>query len=124
MFLAFGALAVVLAAIGLYSVLAYTVAQRTHELGVRAALGADQRDLVAMVVREALAVGVTGIAIGTLIALAGGRWLGPLLFRESPRDPLVFGTVAALLLGIAALASFVPSRRAASVDPVVALRTE
>jgi putative ABC transport system permease protein len=124
MFLAFGALAVVLAAIGLYSVLAYTVAQRTHELGVRAALGADQRDLVAMVVREALTVGVTGIAIGTLIALAGGRWLGPLLFRESPRDPLVFGTVAALLLGIAALASFVPSRRAASVDPVVALRTE
>ncbi|HXI96373.1 MAG TPA: hypothetical protein VNG04_09610, partial [Candidatus Acidoferrum sp.] len=59
-----------------------------------------------------------------LIALAGGRWLGPLLFQESPRDPLVFGTVAALLLGIAALASFVPSRRAASVDPVVALRTE
>jgi len=124
MFLAFGALAVVLAAIGLYSVLAYTVAQRTHELGVRAALGADQRDLIAMVVREAFTVGVTGIAIGTLIALAGGRWLGPLLFRESPRDPLVFGAVAALLLGIAALASFVPSRRAAGVDPVVALRTE
>jgi putative ABC transport system permease protein len=124
MFLAFGALAIVLAAIGLYSVLAYNVAQRTHELGVRAALGADQRDLIAMVVREALTVGVTGIAIGALIALAGGRWLGPLLFQESPRDPLVFGTVAALLLGIAALASFVPSRRAAGVDPVVALRTE
>ncbi|HXJ31800.1 MAG TPA: ABC transporter permease [Gemmatimonadales bacterium] len=124
MFLAFGALAVVLAAIGLYSVLAYNVAQRTHELGVRAALGADQRDLIAMVVREALTIGVTGITIGALIALAGGRWLGPLLFQESPRDPLVFGTVAALLLGIAALASFVPSRRAASVDPVVALRTE
>jgi len=124
MFLAFGALAIVLAAIGLYSVLAYNVAQRTHELGVRAALGADQRDLIAMVVREALTVGVTGITIGALIALAGGRWLGPLLFQESPRDPLVFGTVAALLLGFAALASFVPSRRAASIDPVVALRTE
>ena len=124
MFLAFGALAVVLAAIGLYSVLAYNVAQRTHELGVRAALGADPGDLIAMVVREALTIGVTGITIGALIALAGGRWLGPLLFQESPRDPLVFGTVAALLLGIAALASFVPSRRAASVDPVVALRTE
>jgi len=59
-----------------------------------------------------------------LIALAGGRWLGPLLFRESPRDPLVFGAVAALLIGIATLASFVPSRRAAAIDPMVALRTE
>jgi putative ABC transport system permease protein len=124
MFLAFGALAVVLAAIGLYSVLAYNVAQRTHELGVRAALGADQRDLVGMVVREALAFGATGIATGALLALAAGRWLGPLLFRESPRDPVVFGAVAALLFAIAAAASFVPSRRAAGVDPMVALRTE
>src|SRR5215831_3407298 len=124
MFLAFGALAVVLAAIGLYSVLAYNVAQRTHEIGVRTALGAARRDLVAMVVREALTVGAAGIAIGALIALAGGRWLGPLLFRESPRDPLVFGAVAALLIGIATLASFVPSRRAAAIDPMVALRTE
>ena len=124
MFLAFGALAVVLAAIGLYSVLAYNVAQRTHELGVRAALGADQRDLVGMVVREALAFGATGIATGALLALAAGRWVGPLLFRESPRDPVVFGAVAALLFAIAAAASFVPSRRAAGVDPMVALRTE
>ncbi|HKE89115.1 MAG TPA: ABC transporter permease [Gemmatimonadales bacterium] len=124
MFLAFGALAVVVAAIGLYSVLAYNVAQRTHELGVRAALGADQRSLIGMVVREALAFGAAGIAIGALIALACGRWLGPLLFQESPRDPLVFGGTAVLLIGIAALASFVPSRRAAAVDPVVALRTE
>jgi len=124
MFLAFGALAVVVAAIGLYSVLAYNVAQRTHELGVRAALGADQRSLIGMVVREALAFGAAGIAIGALIALACGRWLGPLLFQESPRDPLVFGGTAVLLIGIATLASFVPSRRAAAVDPVVALRTE
>ena len=124
MFLAFGALAVVLAAIGLYSVLAYNVAQRTHELGVRAALGAERRDLVGMVVREALAFGATGIATGALLALAAGRWLGPLLFRESPRDPVVFGSVAALLFAIAAAASFVPSRRAAGVDPIVALRTE
>src|SRR6266498_599620 len=79
MFLAFGALAVVLAAIGLYSVLAYNVAQRTHELGVRAALGAAQRDLIGLVVREGLAIVTAGIVIGVVIALAGAQWLGPLL---------------------------------------------
>ena len=124
MFLAFGALALALAAIGLYSVMAYNVAQRTQELGVRATLGAQQRDLIRLVVNEGLRVGVVGIVIGIVIALAGGQWLGPLLFQESPHDPLVFGFVAVVLLGTTVLASFVPSRRAARVDPMVALRYE
>src|SRR5438067_8071061 len=124
MFLAFGALALALAAIGLYSVMAYTVSQRTQELGVRAALGAQQRDLVKLVVTEGLTLGAAGIVIGVVIALAGGNWLGPLLFQESPRDPLVFGFVTAVLLGVTVLASVVPSRRAARVDPMVALRYE
>jgi putative ABC transport system permease protein len=124
MFLAFGALALALAAIGLYSVMAYTVSQRTQELGVRAALGAQQRDLVRLVVNEALTLGTAGIVIGVVIALASGQWLGPLLFQESPHDPLVFGFVTVVLLGVTVLASFVPSRRAAQVDPLVALRYE
>ena len=124
MFLVFGGLALALAAIGLYSVMAYNVSQRTQELGVRAALGAQQRDLVKLVVNEGLTLGAAGIVIGVVIALAGGNWLGPLLFQESPRDPLVFGFVTIVLLGVTVLASFVPSRRAARVDPMVALRYE
>jgi len=108
----------------LYSVMAYNVSQRTQELGVRAALGAQQRDLVRLVVSEGLTLGAAGIVIGVVIALAGGNWLGPLLFQESPHDPLVFGFVTVVLLGVTGLASFVPSRRAARVDPMVALRYE
>ncbi len=124
MFLAFGALALVLAAIGLYSVMAYNVAQRTQELGVRAALGAQRKDLVRLVLNDGLTTATAGIVIGVLIALAGGQWLGPLLFQESPHDPLVFGFVALLLLGVTVAASIIPSRRAARVDPIVALRYE
>ena len=124
MFLAFGGLALALAAIGLYSVMAYTVSQRTQELGVRAALGAQQRDLIKLVVNEGLTLGGAGIVIGVVIALAGGQWLGPLLFQESPHDPLVFGFVTVVLLGVTVAASVVPSRRAARVDPMVALRSE
>jgi putative ABC transport system permease protein len=124
MFLAFGALALVLAAIGLYSVMAYNVAQRTQELGVRAALGAQRKDLVRLVLNDGLTTATVGIVIGVVIALAGGQWLGPLLFQESPHDPLVFGFVALLLLGVTVAASIIPSRRAARVDPIVALRYE
>jgi putative ABC transport system permease protein len=124
MFVAFGALALALAAIGLYSVIAYTVAQRIRDLGVRAALGAQVSDLVGLVVSEGVRLGVAGVAIGVGLALVGSRWIGPLLFEESPHDPLVFGFVVAVLLGVAALASYLPARRAAQVDPVVALRYE
>ncbi|HXI20980.1 MAG TPA: ABC transporter permease, partial [Gemmatimonadales bacterium] len=124
MFLIFGGLALVLAAIGLYSVIAYDVAQRRHELGVRMALGARGADVVGLVLRDGIRFAVTGVALGGMVALWAGRWLGPLLFAESPRDPLVFGLVALALLAVAALASALPASRAARVDPTVAIRAE
>jgi ABC-type antimicrobial peptide transport system permease subunit len=124
MFTAFGLLALVLAAIGLYSVIAYNVAQRTHELGVRVALGAQRADLLRLVVSEGFRLGIMGVVIGAAIALGAGRWLAPLLFEESPRDPVVFTVVAVALLGVSVVASWVPARRAARVEPTRALRYE
>ena len=124
MFTIFGALALVLAAIGLYSVIAYDVAQRTQELGLRMALGAPVGGVVRLVVRQGMRYAVGGIAIGAVIAFAAGRWVQPLLFGESAHDPLVFATVASVLLIVAATASAIPARRATRVDPTVALRAE
>jgi predicted permease len=124
MFVAFGALALVLAAIGLYSVIAYNVAQRTHELGVRVAVGAQTRDLIRLVVMEGLRLAVVAVVLGVAVAWIAARWLKPLLFQESPRDPAVFGAVTVTLVATALLASWVPARRASRVDPMVALRAE
>jgi predicted permease len=124
LFTAFGALALVLAAVGLYSVIAYSVAQRTHELGVRVALGAEVRDLVRLVLRQGVGLALVGVVLGGAIAWVVGRWVKPLLFDVSPHDPLVFSGVAAVLLGVAALASLIPARRAGRVDPIQALRAE
>jgi len=124
MFTVFGVLALALAAIGLYGVIAYNVAQRTQEMGVRIALGAQARDVVQLVLREGMKLALVGVALGTVVALAVSRFVKPLLFQVSPRDPLVFVSVAAVLLAVAALASVVPARRAAHVDPMKALRTE
>ena len=124
MFTAFGGLALVLAAIGLYSVLAYNVTQRTHEMGIRVALGAQPGDVVRLVVREGLELVASGVAIGALVALAGGKWVKPLLFDVSPSDPFVFGFVVGLLLIVALAASWIPARRASRIDPQLALRTE
>jgi len=124
MFVVFGALALVLAAIGLYSVIAYNVAQRTHELGVRVAIGAQARDLIRLVVVEGLRLAVVGVAIGVAAAFVAARWLKPLLFQESPRDPFVFAAVTFVLVGTAVAASWIPARRASRVDPMVALRAE
>jgi predicted permease len=124
MFTLFGALALLLAAIGLYSVIAYDVAQRTHELGLRMALGAHARDVLRIVMAEGMRYALAGIAIGAAIALAAGRWVEPLLFGESARDPLVFGGVATILVLVAATACAIPARRATRVDPTVALRAE
>ena len=124
MFAAFGSLALVLAAIGLHGVVSYNVAQRSHELGVRAALGARMGDLAGVVVREAMQLTAAGVAIGSAIALFVAPWVAPLLFRESPRDPWVFGLVAAVLVAVAALASFIPAHRAARADPMRALRSD
>jgi predicted permease len=124
MFLAFGGLALVLAAIGLYSVIAYDVAQRTHELGVRIALGAGVSDVVRAVVGDGLRFILIGILLGSGLALWAGRLIEPLLYAVSPRDPVVFGVVAGVLLLAAGLASLLPALRASRVDPTVALRTE
>jgi len=124
LFTVFGALALVLAAIGLYSVIAYNVAQRTQEMGVRIALGAGMRDVVRLVVSEGMKLAVVGVGLGGATALVVSRWVKPLLFDVSPRDPFVFTGVAVMLLAVAALASFVPARRAARTDPMRALRTE
>jgi putative ABC transport system permease protein len=124
LFTVFGALALVLAAVGLYSVIAYSVAQRTHELGVRVALGAEVRDLVRLVLRQGMGLALVGVVLGGVIALVVGRWVKPLLFDERASDPLVFGAVAGVLLAVAALASLIPARRAGRVDPIQALRAE
>jgi putative ABC transport system permease protein len=124
MFAVFGALALVLAAIGLYSVIAYNVTQRTHEMGVRVALGAQSNDVIGLIVREGLKVVVPGVVLGTLISLLAGRWVAPLLFNVSPRDPSVIVAVVTTLIAVAVAASWLPARRASRIDPNVALRAD
>ncbi len=124
MFAAFGGLALVVAAVGLYSVVAYDVAQRRHEVGVRIALGARVTDIVALVMRHGLRVVVLGVTLGLGLTLAAGRWLGPLLFQVSPRDPVVFTGVALLLVGVALAASGFPAIQASRVDPARSLRAD
>ena len=124
MFVAFGTLALVLAAIGLYSVIAYNVVQRTHELGVRVAFGAQVADVIRLILGEGLRVTLAGVVIGGAIALYAGKWVAPLLFNVKPADPVVYTFVVAVLIAAAALASLIPAMRAARVDPNVALRSE
>jgi putative ABC transport system permease protein len=123
-FTAFGALALLLAAVGLYSVIAYNVAQRRQELAVRVALGAGAGDVMRLVVGEGLRFAVFGAVVGGALALVAGRWIAPLLFDQSPRDPVVFGTVTGTLLVVAVLASAIPAFRGARADPNLALRAE
>jgi ABC-type antimicrobial peptide transport system permease subunit len=120
----FAVLALVLAAIGLYGVIAYGVSQRTRELGVRIALGASAGDVVTMVLREALSLAVVGIVVGAAAAVAATRALRGLLYGVQPGDPATLGATAVLLAGVAIAAAYLPARRAASTDPVEALRAE
>jgi putative ABC transport system permease protein len=124
MFGVFGAVALFLAAIGVYGVLAFSVSQRTQEMGVRMALGASRNDVLRLVVRQ----GVVLAAIGEVFGLAGAfgitRVIGTVLYNVTPTDPLSFGGVAIFLTVIAIVASYVPARRATTVDPIVALRNE
>jgi predicted permease len=120
----FGALALLLAAVGLYGVLAFAVSQRTREIGIRMALGGRARDIYALVARQGLAVVGGGVVAGLAAAAAATRVLGSMLLGVSPTDPLTFALVSAVLLAVAVLACAVPARRAARVDPAVALRYE
>jgi predicted permease len=124
MFVAFGGLALVLAAIGLYSVIAYNVAQRTHELGVRRALGAQAADVIRLVVTDGLRLAGVGVVIGVAASLWAGKFVKPLLFNVSPMDPWVFVLVAVTLILVALAASWIPALRASRVDANVALRTD
>jgi len=120
----FAATALLLAVVGIYGVIAYAVAQRAHEIGVRMALGAERHDVVRMVVRQGMAVAGTGIAVGLAAALAVSRVMTRLLYEISPTDPATFAAVAASLAATALAACAVPAIRAALVDPMVALRCE
>ena len=119
-----GALALVVAAVGLYAVVAFGVAQRTREFGIRTALGAHARDVVRSVLGEGVRLVSIGIAIGIAISLAAAKLVASLLYGITPRDPMVYVSAAAVLLAAAVVAAWFPARRAARVDPLVALRTE
>lgn len=120
----FGITALILATIGLYGLLAYSVAVRSREIGIRAALGASRGAIARLVLAEGLRLTAVGIAAGLVAAVAAMRWLETLLFQVEPRDPVTLTSIGALLLVVAAIASYVPARRATRLDPLVALRAE
>jgi putative ABC transport system permease protein len=118
------AVALVLAAVGVYGVIAYSVSRRTHEIGIRMALGARQRDVLLMVVRQGMTLALVGVSIGLIAALWLTSVLKGLLFELSVTDPTTFTLIAALMLGVAFLACYLPARGATRVDPMIALRQE
>jgi predicted permease len=124
MFLIFGGIALVIAAVGVYGAMAYTVSLRTPEIGIRLALGASRRHVAAQIGRHGVASIAAGLALGLLVAAFSTRWLADLLYETSPRDPHVFATVAIILATAGLIAAVVPVRRSAAVDPLSILRAE
>jgi putative ABC transport system permease protein len=120
----FAGLALVLAAIGIYGVIAYSVVQRTREIGIRMALGANRTNVLRLILRQGARIGVLGLIIGTVAAYLSTRALSSMLYGVDPHDPLIFAGIAASLIVVVILATYVPARRATRVDPLVALRCE
>lgn len=120
----FAGIALILAAVGVYGVISFSVTQRTHEIGIRMALGARSGAVLGMIVRQAAALALAGIAIGMAATLALGRVMRSILYGISPTDPLVLASVSVLLFSVAVLAAYIPARRAAGVEPLIALRYE
>jgi putative ABC transport system permease protein len=120
----FGAVALVLAAIGLYGVVAFGVSQRVREIGLRMALGASSTDVSRLVLREGVKLALVGVGLGVAGALLSSRLLESLLYEVEPDDPATLVVIAAVLVGVAVAASYLPARRASRIDPFVALRSE
>src|SRR5262245_15416809 len=119
-----GAVALLLAAMGIYGVISYLVAQRTREMGIRLALGAQKRDLLKLILWQGLTLTMIGVAAGLALSLALTRFLSSLLFGVSAADPITFASIALMLAVVALMAGFLPARRATKVDPIIALRSE
>ncbi|MDE3180585.1 MAG: ABC transporter permease [Acidobacteriota bacterium] len=117
-------MALLIGMVGLYAVISYSVSQRTHEIGIRTALGAQKRDVLALILRGGMSLTVIGVAIGIAAALALTRFLSSMLFGVKPADPITFVAVSLILVGVALLACYIPARRAARIDPMAALRHE
>jgi ABC-type antimicrobial peptide transport system permease subunit len=120
----FGGLALLLASIGLYGILSYGVASRTKEIGIRMALGAQSREVLGLIMREALILVLIGVVVGVPVIFAATRFAASLLFDLTPTDPLSLSLAALLLFAVAMVAGYLPARRATKVDPLVALRYE
>ena len=120
----FAALALLLACVGLYGVISYSVAQRTHEIGVRVALGAKPVDVLRLVIRQGMGLTIVGLILGVAVGSVVTRVLSDMLYGVSTRDPLTFAGAPLLLLVVAFLACYIPARRATRIDPLVALRYE